>query len=136
MGIELSYNPRCEQCIAIGKQGTTWQFTVDLYQDDAQTIPMDLTGFTARGQIRKSYDTNIIATFTCSITNNKVTCLINPTITASIPAYATNVSMRCLPKWEAGVNGCYVFDIEIDNGAGYVERIVEGLLFVDPEVTK
>jgi len=137
MGIEIVYSQKDEQCIAVGKQGTTWQFSIDLYQDDAQTIPMDLTGFTARGQIRKSYtDINTIATFTCSINNNRVTCSISPTITSAILAYSKNVSMKSLPKWEEGVNGCYVFDIEIDNGAGYVERIAEGILFVDPEVTK
>jgi hypothetical protein len=137
MGFEITYNPKDDQCVVIGKQGTTWQFTVKLYQDEAQTIPMDLTGYTARGQIRKSYtDTNIIATFDCVINNNEVTCSLSPTVTATIPAYPKNVSIKSLPKWEEGVNGCYVFDIEIDNNAGYVERIVEGILFVDPEVTK
>jgi hypothetical protein len=137
MGVEIIYDTKEDQCIAVGKQGTTWQISVRLYQDEAMTIPMDLTGYVARGQIRKSYiDTNIVASFNWLINGNEVVYILPPDVTAGIPAYQKNVSMKMLPKWEEGVDGCYVFDCEIDNQNGYVERVLEGILFVDPEVTK
>jgi hypothetical protein len=137
MGIEIVYSQKEDQCVAVGKQGTTWNISVYIYQDDDNQIPMDLTGFVARAQIRKTYkDPNVVASFDWSINDNVVTFSLSPTVTASITAYPKNVSMKNLPRWEEGVDGCYVFDGEIDNNAGFVERIMEGILFVDPEVTK
>ena len=133
MGLEIVAN-KDKTLTVVAKQGTTWVLTLTL--TNADNSPVDLTGYSARGQIRPSYTSpTVVASFTTSITDNVVTCLVPASITANVPAYKTSIAIKTPPKWEE-VQGCYVFDIEIYNTDGYVERVAEGVWYVDPEVTR
>ena len=112
----------------ICKQGTTWEFYVTL--EDEGGNPIDLTGYTGRGQIRKDYTSeNATASFTVSIDSpkdGKVKILLDAETTSSIEAGHSYKDEKSK----------YVYDIEIEDSNKYVTRILEGIIMVSPEVTK
>lgn len=113
-----------------GKQGSTWRFTLEVLVSTGGPA-MDLTGYTARGQIRKAYtSSDITKSFTCTIltpaTDGKIEISLSATNTAAITCGKT-------PQESAST---YVYDIEIESSGGEVSRILEGKLFVDAEATK
>ena len=112
-----------------GKQGATWDFNLLLVKNGA---PVNLTGYSVRGQIRKTYaSTSVIKSFTCSVvspaTDGKINIKLAASDSAAIPAGK-------LPTDSAST---YVYDIEIYTGSPeVVDRFLEGILQIDPEVTK
>lgn len=101
-------------------QGTTYSVTVEI-TDDTGT-PRNLSGYTARSQMRRSYYTNSNVAFTANI--------INPSegeVVLSLTANQTS-GLRL---------GRYVYDVElVETATGKVERITEGIITVYPEVTR
>jgi hypothetical protein len=101
------------------EQGTDFTTTITL--DDVDGIPYDLTGISAKSQIRKSYySTNPTATFTISISEptNGIIALQLPNATTS------NIAA-----------GRYVYDVIIKDSANTVTRVLEGIVNVIPQVT-
>ena len=100
-------------------QGTTFLTYLALTNTDGSVL--DLTGYTARGQIRKWYTSNSYTTFTITITQ-PTDGYINLALTAN-----TTANME---------PGRYVYDIEAVSGANVITRVIEGIVTVTPEVTK
>lgn len=102
------------------EQGTT--FTTNITLDDIDGVPYDLTGVTAKSQIRKSYySANTTAEFTTTINipNTGIILLsLDAPTTANIAA------------------GRYVYDVAIKDNANTVTRVLEGVVNVIPQVTK
>ena len=102
------------------EQGTT--FTTNITLDDIDGVPYDLTGVTAKSQIRKSYySANTTAEFTVVIptpTDGNINLILDANITANIAA------------------GRYVYDVAIKDTANTVTRVLEGIVNVIPQVTK
>jgi len=81
----------------------------------------DLSGFSLRGQMRPTKDSSTLtATFTTSITD-----VTGGVCTISLP-YTTTENITV---------GQYFYDIELFTGST-VQRIIEGLVTVSPEVTR
>lgn len=101
-------------------QGTT--FTVTIGVTDTTGSARDLTGYTGRSQLRRSYYTNSNTSFTVSIDNpteGEIVLSLSASQTSSLKA------------------GRYVYDLEIiESATAVVERVVEGIITVYPEVTK
>ena len=100
-------------------QGTTFSTTISVTLADGTV--RDLTGYTFRSQMRKSYYTNTYIAFTCTAptpANGEIILSLTDTQTTAIKA------------------GRYLYDLEIVSPASVVERIVEGIITVYPEVTK
>jgi hypothetical protein len=101
-------------------QGTTYSVTVTV--SDNTGTARNLTGYTGRAQLRKSYYTNSNTAFTVAISNpgeGEVTLSLTATQTSALKA------------------GRYVYDLElVANATSTVERIVEGIVTVYPEATK
>jgi len=100
-------------------QGSDFSFTVDL----STTVGLlDLTSYTARGQIRKSYTSSTSVDFDISInvSDSELECSLTSAQTS-------------LLKY-----GRYVYDIEILSGdsPAAVTRVVEGQVDVTPRVTQ
>ena len=99
-------------------QGSTYVLPIIV---SSSTNFRDLTGYTARSQVRTSYSaTSAIATFAVSgaaYNSGSFSLILTATQTAAMPA----------------VTG--VYDVEIYSGS-YVERILQGTATVLPEVTK
>lgn len=113
----------------IGKQGTTWDLPISLYEDSENTIPFSLDTYFARGQYRKNYNINspILIEFTCTVlpfdaeTNpdwNKIIVHADPELSTSCTVFSG------------------VYDIEVYQDEFNVERVLEGTLVITPEVTK
>lgn len=100
-------------------QGTDFSVTVDVTDTDGSVL--DLDGYTASAQIRKTYSSSSVsATFGTSISasNGQVTLTLSDTVTAGLSA------------------GRYVYDLNIESSGGQVTRVVEGQAIVTPGVTR
>lgn len=99
-------------------QGTTFSLTLTVADSNGNAL--NLTGYTLRGQLRKSYGSTSYTSFTTSsgdLSGGELTIALTATQTSALRA------------------GRYVYDIEIDN-AGEVTRVLEGIITVTPEVTR
>lgn len=82
---------------------------------------IDITNYTYRGQIRKTYSSSTAVDFYTS---------------AADPASGKlDISLSAL-KTSAMKAGRYVYDVEIVDSIGNVTRVVEGQLEVTPRVTR
>lgn len=99
------------------KQGATFEREIVLRDESNAIIP--IAGYTARMQIRTApAATEITATVAASIASDTITLLLTADETEAIPA------------WN------YYYDLELDNGLGEVQRLLEGRFEVTPEVTR
>lgn len=95
----------------------TWQ--------DSTGVPVNVTGYTARMQVRATIDAG--ATLLSFTTENGGITLGGAAGTITVTATAaTTASVSA---------GCYVYDLELINGAT-VYRLVQGQFTVDGEVTR
>lgn len=111
-----------------GKQGTTWDLPLELFEDDKNTIPFSLATYQARGQYRLNYNKTspVLITFTCTVlpvgednpNNNKILVHVDPSQSTACHVLSG------------------VYDIEIYQNETSVERVLEGTLTITPEVTK
>lgn len=101
-------------------QGTTYSVTISVV--DSTGSARNLSGYTARSQLRRSYYTTSNTAFSVSIDNpseGEIILELTSTQTSSLKA------------------GRYVYDVElVSNTTSSVERIVEGVITIYPEVTK
>lgn len=101
-------------------QGAT--FTAEVAVSDNDGAILDLTGYTAEGQIRKTYTSSTSIDFTAAI-EAPTTGNVNISLSA-----AQTGAMK---------PGRYVYDVEITNDGGTtVTRILEGQVEVTPSVTR
>lgn len=101
-------------------QGTTFETTLDLTNDDGSAI--NVTNYVFSGQIRKSYySSNATANLTVSIINaqsGNINLTLNSATTTNIKA------------------GRYLYDVKMTDTSNVTTRIVEGILTVTPQVSR
>lgn len=97
-------------------QGATFSSGIDLLDDNDE--PVDVTGYVARGQIRKHYSSSNAVNFTTTLSNGSLVISLTAIQTANI------------------TSGRYVYDLELVDAANTVMRILEGIVTVTPEVTR
>ena len=100
-------------------QGADFQITVDV--TDVNGAVLNMSGYTATGQIRKTYESSTVAaTFTCTVTEDsgQVTMKLTDTVTAAMSP------------------GRYVYDLVTTDGNGLKTRVVEGQAIITPGVTR
>lgn len=96
-------------------------FTVTVNYNDQDGLPKNLTGYSARSQMRKSYYSTSATNFTANISdpiNGEITLSLSSNVSANVKA------------------GRYVYDLEVVSNANVVIRVVEGIITVMPEVTR
>ena len=99
--------------------GSTYDTTITV--NDVNGAALNLTSYTARSQMRKSYQSTNYTEFDITIPN---------------PADGT-IGMALTAANTANIKaGRHVFDVEIEDGAGVITRIFEGIITVLPNVTK
>ena len=107
------------------EKGATFQ--MNLTWKDGEGVPVNLTGYTARMQVRKNV--NATDTLLNMTTENGSIALGGALGTISITGSATNTS--AIPDTiKTGV-----YDLELVNGS-VVKRLIEGNVEISPEVTK
>tara|TARA_B100000085_G_C18341045_1_gene430312 strand:+ start:171 stop:500 length:330 start_codon:yes stop_codon:yes gene_type:complete len=97
-------------------QGSDFAMTVDLTQSVGT---LDLTGYTARGSIKKTYSSTTKVDFTINVdvTDTELDISLSNSQTGAMKA------------------GRYVYDIEIVSSSSHVTRVLEGQLEITPRVT-
>jgi hypothetical protein len=96
-------------------QGTSYASTIDVF--DPNGLPLNLTDYNARGQIRKTYASANAIDFTTNI-NQPTVGKVNISLTAT--------QTRNMKP------GRYVYNVEVYNSSGYVVRISEGQIEINP----
>jgi hypothetical protein len=99
-------------------QGSTYSSVIDV--PDTNGLPFNLSSYTARGQIRKTYTSKNVVTFTTSI-DLPLEGKVNISLTAG--------------QTRAMKAGRYLYDIEIFNSTGHIFRIREGQVEISPGIS-
>lgn len=105
------------------EQGATFELSI-VWKDDAGT-PIDITGYSARMQIRKTYDDAPIISLTSNVGGGIVLGGVSGTIDITIGASVTD-DITIL-------RGKYDLELEL---AGVVTRLIQGTVDISREVTK
>jgi hypothetical protein len=116
------------------EQGTTFIRTLAVLQPDLENDPtgetfeiMDLTGYTARMQVRRTLESTS-KLFELTTENGSLDVTFQD---------QSNIIRIYLPsEVTASVDTSGVYDLELVNQGGEVSRLVEGQFIVVPEVTR
>lgn len=133
--------------------GAHWTKDVQLLEADG-TTPVDLTGYTARMQVRATPDAST-KILDLSSENGRITIDgPNGTVTVTIPAAQLTEgpggldlsSITAPPAWVRevledltvfrGYGKVAVYDLELVSAGGVVTRLLQGQVCFDPEVTR
>ena len=102
-------------------QGTNFSTSIQI-NNELNNTPQDVSSYHVTSQMRKSYlSQNVSATLVCTPQGNTGVILISldSANTANIPA------------------GSYFFDVKVhDNLLSTTTRLIEGIIFVTPEITQ
>ncbi len=102
-------------------QGADFSITVDV--SDVNGNQLNLAGYTAAAQIRKTYESSTLsATFTTAISN--------PTTDGQVTLSLTDTITKALSP------GRYVYDLIVTDSSSISTRVVEGQAVVTPGVTR
>lgn len=88
--------------------------------------PINLTGYTARMQLRTSYNS---ATVEMELTTANGRIVITPLLGKIALNAPASITTNLVAQQ-------YVYDLEMVSGSGYVTRVVQGDVIVSPEVTR
>ena len=115
------------------EQGATF-YRECTYKDSTGT-PINLTGMTLAAQIRRSYsDPNITQTVTCTILNQAIPANVGKfTLEISAVDTAAMVANPAVDFQNSITN--YTWDLELNTGST-VKRLMQGTVYLSPEVTK
>ena len=100
-------------------QGSDYSAVIDVTDSDGDNI--DLTGYSAAGQVRKTYSSSTAVDFTCTVAT--------PASSGKLNISLSNVQTNAMKA------GRYVYDIEITSSGGTKTRVLEGQLEITPGVT-
>lgn len=121
-------------------QGDTWRFSVRICTDDASTVGRDLTGLIPRMQVRKSEKKTSPLFITFGLAAEPLTGITirgNQALSSDagwLDFYASSADTADIFNNEGET---FFYDIQLATGATPpdVETWLEGLFYVDPEVT-
>jgi hypothetical protein len=98
-------------------QGTDFSTSIDITDDNGD--PINISTYTGAAQMRKHYTSSNAYSFTVTTSSSgQVTLSMNAAYTANITA------------------GRYVYDCELTSDSNTVSRIIEGIVTVNPQVTR
>lgn len=99
-------------------QGATFTTVVTLTDNDGDVI--DISGYSGAAQMRKHFTSSTAKTFTVALggANGTITLSMSANTTANIEA------------------GRYLYDVELTDNAGLVSRVFEGIVTVNPNITR
>lgn len=99
-------------------QGATYSTIITL--TDSNGDPVDLTEYTGAAQMRKTYTSSTSVAFGVALggANGTITLSLSANTTANIAA------------------GRYVYDVELTDTGHAISRVFEGIVTVNPNVTR
>jgi hypothetical protein len=115
------------------EQGATFKLTLTL--KDVNANPINLTGLTFRGKLKKAFtDTLATADFSFNVLDQSIPATIGM-VEVSLSA-TTTAGLETSAKGTIRSLTSLVYDIESVDGVGFVTRWLQGEAKVSPEVTK
>ena len=99
--------------------GTDYSTIITVAATNGQ--PLNLSGYSAASQIRKSYNSSTNYSF--------LTSIYDPAL-GKVRLQLTNTQSSAIPA------GRWLYDLEITSPSGTRTRVVEGILTVTPEITR
>lgn len=84
-------------------------------------LPLDLTSYTVKSQMRKSYTSSTYHNFTATIYN---------AVNGQVKLELTATQSEAIPP------GRWLYDVEITSASGTKTRVVEGIVTVTPQITQ
>jgi hypothetical protein len=99
--------------------GSTYNSIITVTASNGQAL--DLTGYSVASQMRKSYQSSTYHSFSASVydaSNGKIRLQLTDEQSEAIPP------------------GRWLYDIEIESPSGARTRVVEGIVTVNPQITK
>ena len=99
-------------------QGTDYSSTVEIKDENDQIL--DITGYSANATIRKTYSSSNSVSFQTILDE------VNGRVTLSLPA-SNSAALAA---------GRYVYDLVVTDLASKKSRIVEGIVTINPSVTR
>jgi hypothetical protein len=97
-------------------------FTTEITLENDNGTPMNLVGSTVYSQFRKSYGSTTAYAFICAVSNAS-----QGKITLSLPGITSSTIKH----------GRYLYDVEVIGANNLTKtRVVEGILTLNPEITK
>lgn len=115
--------PATKSDIAI-EQGATFRLDISFVDSDGEAI--DLTGYTARMQVRETYEATTVVLEATTANGYIIVDGPNGIVSVRIPPSATE-ALAVAPG---------VYDVEVESSSGEVDRLVQGTVSVSPEVTR
>lgn len=106
------------------EQGATFNPTIT-WKDEANNL-VDLTGYTARMQVRSDFSSTVII---ISLTTENARITLGGAV-GTIELLITDEDTTLLTA------GTYKYDLELVSSLGTVVRLLKGNFKVDPEITK
>lgn len=97
-------------------RGDTCRVRFVLWEDEAKTQPVDLTGVTAAAEIRPAPRAQAVVTFACAIDGNAIDCVLSAAQTATAPTAA-------------------YWDLQLTYPSGDVQTIVAGGVSTRGDIT-
>ena len=123
-----NYNITCQQ-------GSTFTRTLEIEQPDLVAdptgntfVPFDLSGYTARMQVRRTIDSS---NFVLELTTSNGGLTINP-----VSGDVNKLTIFAPANVTASVSTSGVYDIELISAENTVSRILQGIFNLSPEVTR
>ena len=123
-----NYNITCQQ-------GSTFTRTLEIEQPDLVAdptgntfVPFDLSGYTARMQVRRTIDSS---NFVLELTTSNGGLRINP-----VSGDVNKLTIFAPANVTASVSTSGVYDIELISAENTVSRILQGIFNLSPEVTR
>ena len=108
----------------VADKGATFSRTITWYADAAKTTPVNLTGYTAKMQVRATPDNSVVVEL--STTNSRIS-LGGAAGTITLTVAATNMNMTA---------DLYQYDLELTSGGSVVTRLLQGSFEVRDEITQ
>ena len=100
-------------------QGSDFTAVMELENDDG--TPMNLLGFNVYSQFRKSYMSSIGHSFNSTVEDSAL----------------GKIKLELLGAVSSNIKpGRYMYDVEIVSSTGNKTRVVEGIVTINPEITK
>ena len=106
-------------------QGATFDYSLTW---TAAGSAVDLSGYSARMQVRESYDSSVALV---SLTDGTGIALGGTAGTIGLLISATDTALL-----DGTPNTQFIYDLELESASGVVTRLVEGNFFIYPEVTR
>jgi hypothetical protein len=101
-------------------QGTDWSAIIDF--KNVNGTPRDFTNYTIAAQMRRGYGSTTYTSFTATIISPQTNGQIKLELSAT-----TSSAMKA---------GRYVYDVEVTSASGKKSRLMEGIVTINPEVTR